>query len=408
MTCLYIALTRDSAKRIMFKDVMNAINTKHSLGMEFNHSDLTVKFPNGSLIYFMGMDSSDQESQKVLGQKFKLVIIDEAASFRRDLKELVYKVLRPACADLNGQIAMIGTPSNYAKGLFYDVVTGSETGWKIHKWTAFDNPYMREAWEREIEDLKKENPNVVDLPWFKQMYLGEYVIDDSKLVYKFSKTFNMVSETPKYMNHVIGVDLGFNDDTAFSVLGYRDDDRTAYIVDVYKKPKMLLSDVGERLMYLWRKYEPLAIVVDNASKQSVEELRMRFGLPLTPAEKVGKSEFIEIMNSEFMLGHIKAHKRCDPLFVEYAHLVWDEHPLKRIEHPGCANHLADATLYAWRYCYNYLFHEIEKKKLTDQEKVDLWFEKKSAIVERRKKPTIFDHEELDLYEEMSEDGYQGN
>jgi hypothetical protein len=44
----------------------------------------------------------------------------------------------------------------------------------------------------------------------------------------------------------------------------------------------------------------------------------------------------------------------DPVTNEYAGLIWDDRSAKREEHPNCPNHLTDATLYAWRYCYAYL------------------------------------------------------
>src|SRR5437660_4718829 len=51
VSCLYIGLTRESAKRIMWKDVLKAINRRHKLGIRFNESELSAKFPNGSVIY---------------------------------------------------------------------------------------------------------------------------------------------------------------------------------------------------------------------------------------------------------------------------------------------------------------------------------------------------------------------
>jgi hypothetical protein len=42
-------------------------------------------------------------------------------------------------------------------------------------------------------------------------------------------------------------------------------------------------------------------------------------------------------------------------------LIWDDRSARREEHPNCLNHLTDATLYAWRYCYAYL-SEIQPPK----------------------------------------------
>ena len=49
-------------------------------------------------IYLVGADSNEDERQKLLGQKFVLVVIDEAQAFTIDLRQLVYGVLKPAVA----------------------------------------------------------------------------------------------------------------------------------------------------------------------------------------------------------------------------------------------------------------------------------------------------------------------
>lgn len=394
---LYVALTRESAKRIMFKDVLHVINRKHDLGMEFNNSDLTVRFANGSLLYLMGMDSSEDEAHKALGQKFKLAVVDEAASFRRDLRDIVYKVLRPAATDLNGQIILIGTPSNITKGLFFDVVHGKEPGWALHQWSAFDNPYIADKWRAEIEELKSTNPLVIETPWFKQMYLGQYVVDVDSLVYKFNYERNAVAEIPSDLTYVLGVDLGFDDPSAFVVVGYKDLDRKLYILDIYKQSKMIISDVAERIKYYEKTYQPVRMVIDNAAKQSVEELKQRFQIPLIAADKHGKAEFIEIMNSEFIMGNILAKSdSCEQLFSEYETLIWDDKSAKRQEHPNCDNHLADAALYAWRNCYNYLNSPIQINKMTDEDKIDIWFERESEKIDRRRSRNWIDNEYAEL------------
>jgi len=132
-TVLYIALTRDSAKKIMWKDVLKQINRRLKLNIKFNESELSAKFPNGSIIYLMGVDSSEDEKDKLLGQKYKLAVIDECASYNIDLRHLVYGILAPAMADLSGTICMLGTPGNLTKSLFFDITTGKEPGWYVQR-----------------------------------------------------------------------------------------------------------------------------------------------------------------------------------------------------------------------------------------------------------------------------------
>lgn len=384
VSCVYIALTRDSAKRILFKDVLKPINRKFKLNMKFNETTLTVTLPNGSIIYLMGVDSSEDEKDKLLGQKYKLAVIDECASFNIDLRELVYGTLKPAMADLNGTIVMIGTPGNLTKSLFYDVTTGVEPGWEVTKANTSANPYMAEKWRKEIEELTTNQPYIVETPMFKQMYLGQWVIDTDSLVYKFNAERNLYEVLPLHAKgewqFLLGVDLGYEDDSAFSVCGYHEHDKTLYIIETYARKHMDITDVATKIKELQIKYNIHKIIVDGANKQAVEEIMKRHQIPLITAEKQGKSDFIEIMNAELILGRIKVNAKNGTVLIdEWQNLVWREKGTKREENPACPNHTADATLYAWRYCYSYLSAPpVPKPKPGTPE----WFEKEVSDMEQ--------------------------
>jgi phage terminase large subunit len=388
VSVLYVALSRDSAKKIMWKDCIKTINRKHNLECKFNETELTATLPNGSIIYLTGADAKPDEMEKLLGQKYALCVIDECASFKNDMKSLVYKVLKPAVADYQGTIAMIGTPSNVTSGLFYEVTTGKEPGWSVHSWSAFDNPYMRDNWNAEIEGLKVMNPLVVETPWFRQMYMGEWFIETDKLVYRYDKTKNVVQELPNDQFHyVLGVDLGYDPDpSAFVVAAYSEHDPNLYFIETYKQTKLILSDVAERIRHYQKKYPYIKIIVDCAAKQAVEEMKQRYQLPLVAAEKHGKAGFIEIMNSDFIMGQIKCvEDQCLELIDEWQKLVWDEKSTKREENPSCANHLTDASLYAWRWAYNYAWRERPKKTNPFSEAaIDQFWEQESERVQHKK------------------------
>jgi PBSX family phage terminase large subunit len=379
VSCLYVALTRASAKRIMWKDVLKTIDREQGLQCRFNETELSCTLPNGSIIYLLGMDADEQEKDKALGQKFKMIVIDEAASYNVDLNEMVYGILKPATADYSGTIAMIGTPGNMKRGLFYDLTQGQDpsvpgqwvkNGWSCHRWTAFDNPMMAEKWKSEIEDLRLANPHIEQTPLFQQHYLGKWVVDDSKLVYRFDSGKNVFDELPmdktsarSRWHYVLGIDLGFNDPTAWVVCGYRDGDRTLYVLGVDKKQGCDITEVADRTHKLMSRFQFDTIVIDNANKQAVEEIRRRHDIPLTAAQKQGKADFIELMNGDLISGYIKIHRKLGaPLIDEMQSLVWDERAFPRkVEHPACDNHALDALLYSWRHCYQYLADTLTPK-----------------------------------------------
>lgn len=391
-TCLYLALTRDSAKKIMVKDVLATINRIYSIGAELNKSELSFTLPNGSVIYLTGADADDEEKEKLLGQKYKLVVIDEAASFKTDQRDLVYKVLKPAMADLQGTIVMIGTPGNNIRSLFFDVTTGKESGWSVYKWKALENKYVAKQIQEEIDELIKANPLIVETALFKQMYLGEWTIETDKLVYKFNSERNLTKSLPitkGEWRYVLGVDLGYEDASAFTVCAYNEYDPNTYIVDTFKKSHMDLTAVANKIKELSTSYPIHKFVVDNAAKQAVEEIKNRFQIPLEPAEKVGKVDFIELMNSELIAGKVKLiEDRTEALSDEWLTLVWDERSATKKENAACPNHLSDSTLYAWRFCYSYMATKFREKPAPQSEEAieEFWDKEASKLSSNRIKP----------------------
>lgn len=374
-SCLYVALTRASAKRIAWKDVLKTIDREQRLGCRFNETELSVALPNGSMIYLLGLDADEGEKEKALGQKFASVVIDEAASFTIDLHELVFGVLKPAVADYRGQISLVGTPGNVKRGLFFELTEGqdpgapgrwSKLGWSGHRWSARDNPHMRDKWSAEVAELTASNPRIAETPLFRQHYLGQWVVDDDARVYRFDPARNGYrGELPVVLgrgrwHYVVGLDLGFADSTAWVVAAYHDNDRRLHIVEALKADRLDVTDVAQRTRALLARYDVDRVVVDGANRQAVEELRRRHDLPLTAAEKTSKADFVDLLNGDLIVGNVRVElERAAVLVDEWAGLVWDSRVHgRRVEHPACPNHAADAALYAWRHCHGYLAETI--------------------------------------------------
>ena len=190
-------------------------------------------------------------------------------------------------------------------------------------------------------------------------------------------------------NYILGVDLGWDDPTAFSVCGYNDN--RLYVIETYKKSKMLLTSVADKIKELEIKYGGFdKIIVDGAAKQSVEEMRARYGINFTSADKLGKRDHIEMMNTELAVGRIKLlDSGSEALRAEWDNLIWDERAKlkgKYKEHQSCANHLSDATLYAYWYAHCYFFNDHLKPVVeefidpTSEKAMDNYFEEKAMKV----------------------------
>ena len=368
-SCLYLGLTKATSSGIMNKDIFRVVNDRFAIGAKWKESHSRWELPNGSYIYLRGADANAYEMGKIVGQKYRLAILDEASKYRQNLHDLVYGALVPAMGDDLGSVVLSGTPSNVTTGLFYDVTTGAEGGWSVHRWTWKTNTFRLANIQQAHDELVAKNPAIVATPRYRQEWLGEWVVDTSALVYRFREDLNTIPALPKpreEYTYLLGVDLGFTDPSALVVGATHENDPTLYVAYARKEPGLIISDVAALIKALW--YQPslgyqgpfpfAAMVADASQLQGVEEMRQRHHLPLESAEKPGKRGVIEVLNSDLQTGRLKLLPEAVGIADEWASLVWDERklagsPKKWEEDPRFDNHLADATLYMWRKARNY-------------------------------------------------------
>ena len=147
---LYGALTLGSAKNIIWGIMVHELEEK-KIQFRSNEQQGIIRLNNKSEIRLFGLDSSYKEMRKILGGKYKTVKIDEAGSISQDLKKICYQMIMPALADVSGRLTLLGTAENIPKTFFEQVTSGKEPGWSIHKWSAFDNPYVKNKWQEHVD-----------------------------------------------------------------------------------------------------------------------------------------------------------------------------------------------------------------------------------------------------------------
>lgn len=375
-----MALTLDSAKEISWTAFKEELDSK---GIEYtsNESKGILVLQNNSRIRLFGVNSNYKEMKKILGQKLRRVVIDEAGSMTIDMEQLIYQMIRPALADLNGDIVLAGTCENIPNTFFEAVTTNQEPGWDVYKWTTYDNPYMKAQWEIEVADLIKRNPKILDTSWYKTHYLNEWVTDDNLRCYVVSD-YNLIdTQTITGGHYILGVDLGYNDDSAFVVAAYSDYKPFIEIVLSVKSKEMDITDVANKIKQLNKTYNFDKMVIDGANKQAVEEMKKRHNLPLTIAEKTEKADFIRLMRDDIIQGRIKFVKHgAAELIKELNGLMWlDENKIKT-DH-RCQDHLHDGCLYLWRTSKHYI--PLEEPKNFDRNSDEFMREHERRLANKR-------------------------
>jgi len=368
VVCVYVTLTRGVAKRNIWPE-FKKLNRKFKLGAEFNESDLSIQFPNGSIVYLSGAaDKADIE--KFRGLSIKKVYLDECQSFPIYIQELIDEVLAPALMDHAGSLILIGTPGPVPAGYFYDC--SQNATWSHHFWSFFDNnhfPALKKGYTHH-EILKEELERTglsVDHPKIQREWFGKWVLDRNSLVYHYSPDKCDYSGTLPAHDYIfiLGIDIGFHDADALAVLAYSEETRSTFLVEEIVTTRQGITELADQIKLLQSKFNIEKMVMDTGGlgKKISEELSSRYQITVEPADKTRKVEFIELMNDDLRTGRFKARKTSQ-FASDCMKVEWDfekSTPDKRRISDRFHSDICDAVLYAWRASYSYM-HEPKPKK----------------------------------------------
>jgi hypothetical protein len=364
----YITLTRAQGKRNIWL-TLQKLDKSLKLGGTFNNNELTYTIPNGSQLFISGAND-ETEIQRLRGNKYPLAIIDEAQSFRPLIRSLVREIIEPAVGDYRGTIAITGTPGPACAGFYYEISNGlvsyEDNGktiypWSVHHWTLLENPFHPFT-EEDVENTRKMNGWLPDNPSFLREYKGIWVKDDSLKVYKLSDRNLMYTRPEVDLTYALGIDLGYEDSTAFVVLGYNESIGQCFVLESFKKEHLIPSAVAVQVQKLMERFDFAHIVADAGGfgKGYVEEMSQRYSIPVKPAEKTQKYGFIELLNGDLQSGSLKILKnRNQELVDELGTLQFVENedgtPDRTKIDERFDDHLCDALLYGWRACRQFFY-----------------------------------------------------
>ena len=379
-------------------------NHLYKLGLKYNETDYVWHHLNGSRGRLAGAETrADMEYLRGAAAEADVVIIDECKSFAPALlTELIRDVIEPGLMTRGGILIMGGTPGSIPVGEFYAATqpgirkdannpkskdtcypytkTRTDKIWSLHTWTIADNVAKPDQWNDALENKQSRETSDSDPRWRRE-YLGEWVTDSFELVYAYAKcksagkcfwTPNRTKDNPcglplplSQWRLIMGLDFGYEDMNAIVVAAYSEISKELRHVYDFKQNHMTIDKFGAEIQHTVSLFgEPDVIVGDKGSLGGVlyvQELQSRFGISVIEAEKREKFDHIELLNSDFYSDRVQIIYNSD-LDHELCGLQWDleKDSKERLirtgklrENPSCANHLSDALLYLWRYCYHY-------------------------------------------------------
>lgn len=350
--CRYIALTRDSAKDIMWP-VLEEFNHRKILKAQLVESKLTMILPNNARLKLYGADMKNFV-RRLRGVKSPGTGVDEAQEFEPDhLANLVDNILTPAMADYSdGWLALTGTPGPIPRGPFFEITEHGKSDYSVHKWSLYDNPYLTNP--REFVDLlKKKHKWTDDNPTLLREWLGQWVLDLDSLLIRYDHHINHFERLdPKNWEAIMGIDMGFHDADAIAILAWSENDPCTFLVDELVMEKQGLTELVEQIKRLADKYKVSKMVIDEGGlgKKLAEEMRRRHGIPVQPAEKQRKFENVKFMNDALRKGKFKAPKTSRFANDSYQlQIDWEKStPDKLVVKKGFHSDIIDAVLYAFK------------------------------------------------------------
>ena len=352
VVCLYITLARSSAKRIIWPD-LHKINRDYQLGGIPNESDLSLKFPNGSIIYCSGA-SDATEIEKFRGlSNVALAYLDESQAFRTHIKELVEEILIKRLYDTNGRLRLIGTPGPIPAGYFYDASQSNK--WSHHAWTLHDNPWIERKSGCSVAQLIQQDCDrkgvTLDDPSIQRECFGRWVLDSNALLLQYNASLNHYEELPKGpFNYILGMDFGFEDADSFTVLGWQDSSPNTYLIEELVAEKQTYDQMAANFDKLYKKYSFAKIVADpgGGGKKLIESLKQRYPIPLNVADKLGKIANYGLLNNALRSGRFFAPK--DSRFAQDCNLLEKDKDKSTPEKTIVKGHsdAVDSALYAFR------------------------------------------------------------
>ncbi len=385
VVCLYITLSRKNAKKIIWKELLN-INRSYGLGGRPDNTELSLSFPNGSIIYASGAKDSS-EIEKFRGLAIKKAYIDESQSFKAYIRELIDEIIAPALMDYAGSLALIGTPGPIPSGYFHDCSTSTNV-WSQHAWTFFDNPFIASKSgmsHRAILDRELERRGVtIDDPSVQREWFGRWVLDSDSLLLRYNKDINDFSEISLGKKcYIMGIDLGFVDADAIAILSWDESSPVTYLVEEVVVPKQGISELVEQIERMQKKYDIAKMMIDEGGlgKKIAEEIRRRHKIPVQQAEKQRKMENIAFLNDALRTGRFKA--KADSRFAQDSYLVEIDRdkstPDKIKVKDNFHSDIIDAVLYAFKESPAYAY---EKPVLPPAFKTPEWYDAEVTAMEQ--------------------------
>jgi phage terminase large subunit len=301
-----------------FKWVLTSLNLWEDY--RYNKVEMVYKFPNNSIVRFIGLDDS---TGKLRGLKSQYIMVDEVntVSFE-SFVQLDIRCEKYIIAAYNPEI------TEDWWGLSYET---KENGIMIHSsWR--DNPFLDDTIIQSIKELKELDPDLYEI--YSE---GKIVPPREKIFVNYDK----YSEEPKYKERYIGLDWGFATDPC-AVVEVLINDKDVYCRELLYQAGTTNQDLQFILKELGINKETI-IIADSSEPKSIMDLK-RGGFNIRGVKKGQGSVLYGI--SKMKQHKIHIHEDSLNLYREFSELKFKKDRSGRVTNtPMGDDHGIDCVRY---------------------------------------------------------------
>ena len=330
-----------SIQNIGWDEIKKLIKTFGLETVKENAKDKEIEFENGSFFKLGSVNRADS----VVGRSYNLVIFEEQQISRQGGDVFDIQV-GPMLDKQNSKAIFISTPrgDNWFR-TFYDRGTSADLSrWVSVHGTYRDNPRVPEA---VIEEAKR----TCSPAKFRQEYEADFDVFETQIFTCFDQERHIVESLPDIdstWEFIMGVDHGYADATAGSVLLYHGRTDTFYVADEYEAQRLTTSQHAESFRKIMDKYGLDMVFVDSAAQQFAADLQMLHDIS-TIKQKKSTLDSIEYIQSLFQQDKLFVLNTCEKHISMLRNYAWDpEVDPSRDPRPlhDDYSHVADSFRYA--------------------------------------------------------------
>jgi len=319
------------------------------LKAKFYRTDSFYEFPTtGSRLFLIGVNEDLAEGTR--GRFAHEIITDELGSYR-EANYIINEVFKPMLFTTKGELCEMGTPPDDLAHIFYDrkklaIAQDRFIGKNFDEIST--EVISQSEKDRFIEGMGGRTSPAVR----RELYL-EPVSDPTKLIIpEFSEILHVVDtiKRPVSFTPYVGIDLGFNDFTAF-LFGYYDFlEATVVIEDELllngKNSLEIVTQARAKEVALWGKDLPVVQRWSDNDQQQLYDMLTLHKYAAYPTRKDDKMAAINAIRQRFQQGKIKIHARCKNFIFQLKTGLWADSKKSFIRSPTLGHvDLIDAAVY---------------------------------------------------------------